>query len=259
MLEKYFQVARISFYRSFAYRTDALMSLFSSALSLIMYFFVWKAITASGVVATSLTEIMTYYILAQVVQNTAFINVEEYLGPKIRHGTIVNELKRPLAVISQTYFHEVGESGFNLVTKSLPVAFAGALFVDLSFNPITGLLFLLSLFMSFNLVFLLSYTTSMMIFWTKVEWAIRGSRNHVQKLLSGVVFPLFLVPDSFRIVFQVLPFQAIVDGPIRIFTDASLSQSLSVLLNQVFWILVLFVVAHFSWRKARKKLTVQGG
>lgn len=194
-----------------------------------------------------------------MVQNTAFINVEKFLGPKIRHGTIVNELKRPLSVISQAYFHEVGNSAFNFLVKSIPVAVAGSFFVDLSIDLFTALYFLLSLLLSFNLVFLLSYTTSMMIFWTKVEWAIRGSRNHVQKLLSGVAFPLFLIPEPFYSIFQSLPFQAMVDGPVRIFTGASISQTYSILLNQVFWMAVLFILAHLSWKKARKKLTVQGG
>jgi ABC-2 type transport system permease protein len=203
---------------------------------------------------------MTYFVVGQVVGNTVFVNVEEYMGDKIRKGTIVNELKRPVTIFSQAYFHEIGNFAFNFIAKAMPIALLGAIFLQISFPGFLGsLMFLFSLFLAFNLVFLLSYSASMLIFWTKVEWSIRGSRNHVQKIFAGTLFPLFLVPEQFQLLFSILPFKYMVDGPITIFTGQSTSSSLEVILIQLIWILLLLLVAHFSWKKAKTKLTVQGG
>lgn len=259
-LSKYLEFSKVSFRESFAYRIDAFSSIFSSGVFLLLYFYVWSAISSSGSINSSLDRIMTYFVVGQVVGNTVFVNVEEYMGEKIRKGTIVNELKRPVTIFSQAYFHEIGNFLFNFVAKALPVAFLGAIFLQISLPGIfESFMFLVSLFLAFNLVFLLSYSASMLIFWTKVEWSIRGSRNHIQKIFAGTLFPLFLIPEKFQLIFNILPFKYMVDGPITIFTGQSTLASLEVILIQIIWILLLLIVAHFSWKKAKTKLTVQGG
>jgi ABC-2 type transport system permease protein len=259
-LWKYFEVARVSFRESFAYRLDSVLGLIGSSLALLMYYFLWKAITLQGAVSSSLNEIMTYYVFAISVQNAVFISVEKFIGPKVQHGTVVNELKRPLSLMQHAYFRQLGKSGFDVLTASLPIVFVGFILLDISIKPFSLLLFFLSVFLSFNLIFLFSYTTSMLIFWAKIGWAIRSSRHHVQKLLSGAVFPLFLLPDSLRFALNLLPFQAMIDAPVTILRQgSSLGQALPFFLNQLFWIIFFLVAARVSWKKAKKKLTVQGG
>lgn len=257
---KYLEFSKVSFRESFVYRVDALSGIFSSIIFLVLYFYVWSAITSSGSITSSLDRIMTYFVIGQVVGNTVFVNVEEYLGQKIRRGTIVNELKRPVTIFSQAYFHELGNFLFNFIAKALPIAALGAIFLKISTPGFFGIfIFILSLFMAFNLVFLLSYCTSMLIFWTKIEWSIRGSRNHLQKIFSGTLFPLFLIPAPFNMVFDILPFKYMVDGPITVFNAQNLSTTVEVILLQLTWSIILLILAHVSWKKAKTKLTVQGG
>lgn len=259
-LRKYFGFSRVSFRESAVYRVDVLTSLISSGLFLVLYYFVWSAIASAGELNSSLGEIMIYFVIGQVVTNTVFVNVEKFVGERIRRGTIVNELKRPIGLFSQAYFDQLGSIVFNFVSKSLPIALLGFYIVDFALPSLYNLIiFSLSLFLGFNLVFLFSFSTSMLIFWTKVEWSVRGTRNHIQKILSGTLFPLFLLPDYLKPFFNLLPFQAMVDGPIRIFMGLGLEQSVMVLLNQIVWCLIFLVVSRLSWRKAKNKLTVQGG
>jgi ABC-2 type transport system permease protein len=259
-LWKYFEVARVSFRESFAYRLDAMMGLINSSFPLLMYYFIWGSITSRISLGSSLNEIMVYYVTAAAVQSAVFVTVERSIGPKIQHGTVVNELKRPISFFLHTYFHQAGKSGFDFLMNSLPVLFLGFLLLDISVSAGSLMLFLFSVFLSFNLVFLFSYAASMMIFWTKIEWAIRGSRTHIQKILSGSIFPLFLIPEPLQSFFYLLPFQAMIDAPVRILTGSiSMSEVSGIFLNQLFWITVFLVLAKFSWKKAKKKLTVQGG
>jgi len=100
----------------------------------------------------------------------------------------------------------------------------------------------------------------MAIFWTEVHWSIRMMRNIVQNLFSGVLFPLYLLPDGLATVFNALPFQSMVDGPISIFTmEATGQAAVMVLLKQMGWFIVLLVLGEAAWRYAKTKLTVQGG
>lgn len=260
-LKKYYAVSRNAFREATAYRLDAVTTLLSSVIFLILYYAVWSAIDASGSIQGGLQRVMTYLVAGQVVSNAAFLQTEQFIGYRVRKGTIVNELKRPLSLMSHVYFHQVGWAAFNTIAKALPIAVLGVIFFNIPLpSPINTLYFALSTFLAFNLVFLLAYANSMLVFWTKVDWSLRMTRNTVTSLFSGVLFPLYLLPTDLANIFNVLPFRAMADAPIQIFTQqVSGAGVLEIFGLQVFWIVIMFILAQLMWKKAKTKLTVQGG
>lgn len=260
-LKKYYAVARNAFREATAYRIDAVTTLLSSIIFLVLYYAVWSAIDASGSIDGGLQKVMTYLVAGQVVSNAAFLQTEKFIGERVRKGTIVNELKRPLSLISHVYFHELGWVVFNTIAKAVPIAILGVIFLDITLPGFwNSIYFILSTFLAFNLVFLLAYANAMLIFWTKVGWSLRMTRNTVQSLFSGVLFPLYLLPAGLADVFNLLPFRAMADAPIQIFTENVTGAGvIQVFGLQLFWIAFMFIIAHLMWRKAKKKLTVQGG
>lgn len=258
---KYAEFVRMGFREATAYRFNAVMSLVASVLYLVMIYAIWTSIAASGQLSASLTGVLTYVLLGQVVSNSVFVDVESWMSERVREGTIVNELKRPVSLRLQVYCYLVGKTLFNVVTKGLPVLFIGFLFIDMQIPSLMNSLgFLVALVLSFNLVFAFSFLTSMLVFWTDIGWGIRAMRSNIQQVFSGVLFPLYLLPAGLASFFDLLPFQAMADGPIRVFTmEATGREMLNIFGLQIFWIAVIAVFGELAWRKARKKLTVQGG
>ncbi len=258
---KYPELVRIGFREAVAYRLDAVMSLATSLFYLVLAYYIWSAIAASGSLNSSLTQVMTYLVVGQIVSNTTEAGIENFIGEKVRKGTVVNELKRPLSLRSHAYFFHLGWAVFHLLTKALPVALLGYFFLGLTFpTGWNAVGFAVSLLLSLNLVFFLSYLTAMFVFWTKVAWSLRSMRNTIQRLFSGVLFPLYLLPENLKPVFYATPFPSMVDLPIQIFqSQVSGGEMLSLFGGQLFWIVVLAVLGEIVWRKARKNLTVQGG
>ncbi|MFB6174652.1 MAG: ABC transporter permease [Candidatus Nanohalobium sp.] len=258
---KYLEFVRMGFREMTAYRFNAVMSLVASILYLIMVYAIWTAIDASGQLAVPLSGVLTYILLGQVISNSVFTEVEGYLSERVREGTIVNELKRPVSLRLQIYCYLIGKMLFNTLTKGLPVLVIGLLFLDMQTpTPLNAAGFIVALILSFNLVFAFSFLTSMLVFWTEIGWGIRAMRSNIQDVFSGVLFPLYLLPGGLASVFDLLPFQAMADAPIRIFTmEATGREILNIFGLQVFWIIVIAVLGELAWRKAKTKLTVQGG
>lgn len=259
--QKYTELTRIGLSESFAYRLDAVMNFAVSGFYLLLAYYIWKAIAATGSLETGFSAVIAYIFIGQIVSNSISVNLENEIGDRIREGTIVNELKRPVSLRKQLYFYMLGQSIFGFLSKSIPVAVLGLLVVGLEFpTGLNALAFLLSVFLGFNLVFALSYFTSMFVFWTKVGWSIRSMRSNVQRLLSGVLFPLYLLPENIKPIFYATPFPSMVDTPISIFqmnvTGYAILEAFG---KQLAWIIVLLVLGHLTWLKAKKKLTVQGG
>lgn len=258
---KYLEFARIGFREATAYRFNAVMSLVASILYLIMVYAIWDAISASGQLAASLSGILTYVLLGQVVSNSVFIDVESYISDRVREGTIVNELKRPVSLRFQVYSYLVGRTLFNVVSKGMPVLLIGMLFLGVRLpSAMNAAGFVVAILLSFNLVFAFSFLTSMLVFWTEIGWGIRAMRSNIQDVFSGVLFPLYLLPTGLASVFDLLPFKWMADAPIRIFTmEVTGAEMLNVFGLQLFWIVVMAVAGELAWRKAKTKLTVQGG
>ena len=260
-LTKYFEFVRIGFRESTAFRFNAVMSLIASILYLIMVYAIWTAIDAGGQLAVPLSGVLTYILLGQVVSNSVFIDVESFISERVREGTIVNELKRPVSLRLQIYSYLVGKSIFNVLSKGLPVLLIGFAFINVQIPSLANSIgFLIALLLSFNLVFAFSFLTSMLVFWTEIGWGIRAMRTNIQDVFSGVLFPLYLLPSGLAGLFNVLPFKSMADGPIRIFTmEATGTEMLNIFGLQIFWIIVIGILGELAWRKAKTKLTVQGG
>lgn len=259
-LRKYLELILTGFRTSLAYRLNSIASLLNSIIFLILMYALWAAIAASGELEGGLSRVLTYIVLGQIISSSIFMNVEKFLSNKIREGTIVNELKRPVSLNAQVYFQMLGIMLFNLIFVGAPMAIIGFSFLDLTYpGTRTAVTFFFSMMLGYNIVYMLSYCTSMLIFWTKIGWSIRMMRTTIQRLFSGVYFPLYLLPASIAPFFNILPFQSMVDAPISIFMQTNESSLIFVLGKQILWIVILAVFAKLMWFKAKQKITVQGG
>ncbi|MDY6776975.1 MAG: ABC-2 family transporter protein [Candidatus Nanohaloarchaea archaeon] len=261
MLRRYTEIARAGFRRASIYRLDTLTRIFDSLFFLLLMYYIWSAIAEASTLSRSVTDIIIYLGIARVVARSTHADVEGFIGERVRRGTIVNELKRPVSLRSQIFFDRLGTTAFHALTRAVPVLAVLMLILPVSFpGPARFAVFAASLGLSFLLTFALSYVVGMAVFWTKVGWSLRMTRSLLTRIMSGQMFPLFLLPAFLEPVFYSLPFHAMVNTPTVIFTGGvPLSQTPMMLGVQAAWFLVLGAVGEAAWRRARAKLTVQGG
>jgi len=260
-LYKYWEMYKMGVKKASAYRLMSISSFASTFLYIVLLLAVWTAISKSATLAGGLSRVVSYIVLAQVINSSIDTGIEQWFGEKIKKGTITNELKRPVSLMSQAYFHETGWQSFDTLLKSVPLLVIGLLFTSLEMPGMyIFLAFLASVFLSYHLLLSVAMCTSMLVFWTKTSSGVRFTRVSIVNFMSGVVFPLYLLPESIKPVFYILPFRLLVDGPINIFLMQGTGPEIAnLLLQQAFWIAVFFVLANLLWLRAKKKLTVQGG
>ncbi len=258
---KYWSLYKTGVKEASAYKLMSAAAFASTFLYIVLLLAVWTAISQSAQLAGGLSRVISYIVLAQVINSSISMGMEQWFGYKIREGTITNELKRPVSLVSQAYLHEIGWQSFDTLLKSVPLFVIGVLFTSLEIpGPVNFIGFLLSVILGFHLMLAVSLSTSMLVFWTKIDSGIRFTRSTVINFLSGVVFPLYLLPEGLKTVFYALPFHLMVDGPINIFLMERTGYAITdLLLQQLVWIGIFFLISQLLWLKAKKKLTVQGG
>lgn len=260
-LKKYWELFKTGVKEAVAYRLMTISSFFSTFLYIVLLISVWTAIAQSATLEGGLSRVISYVVLGQVINSSISTGVEKWFGHKIREGTIVNELKRPVSVITHAYFHEIGWQATDTVLKGVPLLAIGILFTSMQVPSAANFLgFLASVILGFHLMLAVAMNTSMLVFWTKIDGGLRFTRSSIVNFLSGVVFPLYLLPEGLQDIFYALPFHLIVDGPINVFLMQRNGYAiLDLLLQQLLWIGIFSFTALLLWRKAQKKLTVQGG
>ena len=80
------------------------------------------------------------------------------------------------------------------------------------------------------------------------------------EFLTGAVIPLPFLPDKIKEILELLPFAAMQNVPLRIYsgsmTDAEMVRAVAL---QVFWLVVLMLFGKALCRVAVKRVTAQGG
>lgn len=205
--------------------------------------------------------VATNFILSPGLSSVFFVN-DYYLPDRIQNGSIATELLLPVSFHGRMLADNFGHALFQLLFHFVPAVAVSVLFIGIA-APASlpmPLLFLLSAFFGYGVLWTISFAAQMLSFWLINVWSIMTIKNVFINVLSGSMIPLWFMPDWMRGVIRFTPFSSIYFTPVQIYLgELSLPESLRRFLIQLFWIVLLFFVGMLLWKKGQKKLIVQGG
>lgn len=185
---------------------------------------------------------------------------ERFLRFQIRTGEIALELVRPTNLPLRILAGSLGETLATLIIKIIPALFVGAFAFEILPPQGDFLIFLISLFFSYCLIFCLDLLSGLTCFWLMDTGGVNALRNHLIYLFSGAIVPLWFFPGFLRQISRWLPFEKIYFLPISIYLGRkAASEIIFVLLQQFLWIILLSLLVCLIWSRAMKKVLVQGG
>lgn len=259
VLKKYWAIFSISMQDSFQYRGQVFYWVFMDAAYLIVWVMVWRAVFKNQelVAGYTLSGMITYYILAFIVDNITAVWNEYNMEDIVRNGKLTKYIVRPMSFFWYRVFSAFSWSIARFVF-GLPVTIA-VLYIthDYIFFPgmIEFLMFLLSLAFSAVLYFLISYLISYFAFWMlRIGSIINILRASVIPILSGAIFPLDLLPRFAQKIIDFMPFKYLIYFPIKIYlNEISIQEFWLGIFIIMLWITVLSFLVWLIWPKALKK------
>lgn len=105
--------------------------------------------------------------------------------------------------------------------------------------------------------FSLQYLIGLLAFWLEETWVIAVISETVFQLLSGNIIPLDLFPQWAEKLLAYTPFPYITFFPVKVFMGAEVDFT-SVIVNLIFWILLLNILVAMVWRIGLKLYTGAG-
>ncbi len=183
----------------------------------------------------------------------------------IESGAIAYELVRPASLYGRWFAQSAASRVAFTVMHCLPALLVAMLLPGpyrLLLPPGVGqmLAFLLSTVLALGVVVALAMLMYISLFYIISQRGVRIIVTAVTLFLSGGVIPLPFFPATMQAVIRWLPFAAMQNMPLRIYSgniagnDAWWGMGL-----QVAWLTVLFFTGRLMMRRALQKVVVQGG
>ncbi len=257
---KYLALARASARRALLERAALLGRVVFMGVILFIFSRVWDAVLARGVVAGAGRAELIWYL---AVTEWCLLSVPALflaIEADVRSGDVACRLLRPVSYLGAYLAEAFGEAALRLVVLGpAGAAFAAALAGGLPADP-RGLLLALPLGVLATALALLSTAAiGMSAFWIIDTSPIYWIWQKLAFVLGGLLLPLELYPEWLRSIARFSPFPAMLWGPGRTAFGYAPVAVLETLSELVVW--TALVSAGLAWlsRRARLRLTVNGG
>lgn len=245
-----------------AFRMNLVFSALVFMIQLYVTRSVWEAVYAgrSEVDGVSADTLLVYLTIAALggwfLPDLTAWTIQQ----RVLSGDIALDLVRPFGFLKQVLAQDIGMAwGY---APTLVIFVPAALLVG-SLNPpspVNVMLYAVSYGLGFFVNSLIGMHIGLLAFWIQQVNGIRAIVGVSSTFLSGALVPLWLMPDGVRIVFQLLPFQALAFLPASIYSgQVSGREALEPLAIQVLWIGILMMTARWMWKRAQDRIVIHGG
>jgi ABC-2 type transport system permease protein len=267
-MKKYLAIFRIRFINSLQYRAAALAGMATQFawgfMEILAFLAFYKADPAAFPMEFSQT---VSYIWMQQAFLALFMVwfFEAEIFNAITSGGIAYELARPVDLYWRWFSQSVANRLAKTVLRCLPI-FIVAMLVPGPFRmslPATHgqfLLFLVSAAFSLGVVVSFSMLIYISTFYTLSSTGVRIISAVLADFLAGAIIPLPFFPQPFRAIAEMLPFAAMQNMPLRIYsgniTGINAFRGIGL---QVFWLIALILIGRYMINDALRKVVVQGG
>jgi ABC-2 type transport system permease protein len=249
---------------SFAYKPALLLSMLSAGFAYLIPMLVWRHIYAARQQPRliSAAELFPYLLLAGCLNFAFAMNVEARIGQRIRLGLIATDLLRPVDFQLAQLAQALSDGLFNLLLM-LPILGIALGVWGRSALPHDGAAFaafLLSLLLSFVILFAVSFIFVQASFITYSGYGVFVMRNALQQTFSGLSAPLILFPPGLRAVSEWLPFRHTIHTPISIYLGWLNGRAAWHALGaQALWAVSLLALGRFLLGQSLRRFEIQGG
>ncbi|MBR5287914.1 MAG: ABC transporter permease [Clostridia bacterium] len=267
-MKKYMAFFRLRFLMGLQYRAAALAGIvtqfFWGAMNILMYHAFYESDPSAFPMTMEATATYIWLQQALLMLFAAWM-IEHEIFDDILSGNVAYTLCRPVSVYDMWFFRSMANRLSRAVLRCAPILLT-AVFLPKGYGmslPASWLhfaLFLLTGVLGFLVTVAFFMLVYALTFYTISPNGLRILISSVVEFFAGAVIPLPFFPDRVREVFELLPFAAMQNVPLRVYS-ASMSggEMTRAIALQVFWLITLVFAGKLLIGMALRRMSVQGG
>ena len=265
-MRKYLTVFAIDWQNQFTYRLNFLLWRFRNVLRILMTYFLWNSIFSSRLTAFgySREQMMAYVFLSLFISSLVLSSPSnDHMGGEISSGDLSNFLIKPINYLKYWFIRDISSKLLNVLLSVVEIALLWFIFrpvVSLSLSPLSVLAGLLSLILGSLLYYLFSKLAIFVTFWTPENtWGLMFLILVCLEMLSGMIFPLNILPSWAQTILQFTPFPYLVYYPISIIMGTADPWHIAkITLQTLLWVSTSWVLVKIVWRRGLMQYSAVG-
>lgn len=265
-MKKYLTVFAIDWQNQFIYRLNFLLWRIRNVLRLLMTYFLWRGVftTNQNVFGYSQSQMLTYVFLVLVIQSLILSAPSaDNIGGEIGNGDISNYLTKPVSYLKYWFTRDLSSKTLNLIFSFMEIFCLWLLLrpqIHVTLDPSTLIIFPLICLLAVLSYFFLNAVTRFVSFWTPENtWGLSFVVLVILEVTSGQLFPLDILPPVGKLVFQLTPFPYLIYYPIAILIGKiSGFAAFKILVQSFIWMIILYLLSQFIWKKGLKVYAAEG-
>lgn len=267
-MKKYLSFFRIRFINGLQYRAAAYAGVATQfawgALELLAFAAFYRADPAAFPMEFSQ---LSSYIWLQQAFLALFMTwfFDGSIMESITSGNVAYELARPMDLYNMWFVKNAAIRLSKAVLRCTPVLVVAFFLpapygITLPPDFISFLAFCVTMAIGLFVVIAFGMLVCIATFYTLNSLGVRVIAISLADIFTGALVPLPFLPDGVRAVFELTPFAAMQNIPLRVYSGNISGEALlwSIAL-QLFWAVVLILLGKLWMKQAVKKVIVQGG
>ena len=244
--------------KSFVYKWSVLFQTLSSAVGISAFLLLWNTLYAGN--QDMIDYMIQYTVLSRVFALFYSNGMTSRIGDRVSTGDFVLDLIKPINTFSIAYQQEIANTIIQLILRGIPIIFVYMPFLIRNGQYYNIHLAFIAIFIS-HILLTLMYSGLGFLAYTVIEiWPFRRILDDSIRLLGGGVFPLSIFGPKLTIVANLLPFEYLYSFPLEIvFGHVKYQEIVQGFLQELIWIFVFLIMNLFIYKRAIKKMVIEGG
>lgn len=256
----YFKIISFYFQKFLTYPLEIIAALINRIVQIGFLLLFWSLVLEYSSIEQSIFDLAAYFLIADGI-GTIVMGIKSDYGRTLRHairdGEINNYLIKPINILSYLHAYTMGKYGMKIIIALISIT------IGIIIKPPTSLtaifLFLLYLPLAFLIALGFNILEGALTFiFTEIN-GMKNAFNHISRILSGSLIPIYLFPENIKNIVEYLPFPFMVFAPTNALSTNSITpHTYQLLLTAFIWAVVLNILALYLWNKYRKKYEAIG-
>ncbi|OGC92978.1 hypothetical protein A3D85_03365 [Candidatus Amesbacteria bacterium RIFCSPHIGHO2_02_FULL_47_9] len=258
-MRKYLTVFAIDWQNQFIYRLNFILWRLRNVLRVLMTYFLWTSIFSSqtSVFGYTREQMVAYLLLALFVNSlVASAPSNDNVGGEVSNGTLNNFLVKPIGYLRYWFTRDLSSKLLNIIFAIGEIALLYLLFrPSLYVSP--SIMSILLLISAVIIYFLLGKLAISIVFWAPEQtWGLMFIVLVLMEMLTGLIFPLDLLPRWAFSALQFTPFPYLIYFPL--ISAIGRPVAFRFLLQSLFWVAILYYLVKKVWAKGLKTYSASG-
>jgi len=246
-----------------AYKFDMMLTVILAPISIIIFYFLWKAIflnNATGIIGgLTFEQIITYYVLTWLIAILTWTDIGDIISYDVKNGNITKNLILPISYLTHCFVYNLGSRFISLFVEAAPIVILSFIFFNIQIELASLPFFILSTILALLLNFLMTAVFALSAFWMTNNRGILKLKRVFVHFLSGAVLPLSFFPLAYQKISFYLPFQYLEYTPIGFWLGLYEGNQTFIMLGmQVVWVIIFYILCLLIWRRAITKAVSVG-